>query len=143
MEWIELGFAAGGFGHFLADVFPEVSEDGHFRAGDIFIDGDAGEFDDPAFDGIHQRKVADGPAEEGAFGVAGATEEEGGGREIVDALDAEFSLDGFQTADPESGVFVVAVGLFAIVAGEWCVIGFGWLFAVAVVGFIVHHDDAF
>ena len=42
-----------------------------------------------AFDGVHKGEIAHGPGEEGAFGVAGAAEEERSGGEIDDTGDAE------------------------------------------------------
>ncbi|MNK95194.1 hypothetical protein D3C87_1154200 [compost metagenome] len=74
---IELGVLAAPFlRHFLADVLPELAVDGHFRAGDVVGHRHAWQFDDAAFDGIHQRKIAHRPGKQCAFHVAGAGQEE-------------------------------------------------------------------
>ncbi len=109
------GFAPAFFWHFGADVVPEIAELGHVAARDVVGDGNAGEFDDAALDGVHEGEVAHGPGKESAFGVARATEEERGGGEIEDARDAELAFYGFEAGDPEAGGFVVALGFFAVV----------------------------
>ena len=57
-------------GHVLADVFPQVAEYRQFVAGDVLGHGHARQLDDAALDGIHQRKIAHGPREQGTLGVA-------------------------------------------------------------------------
>ena len=56
--------------HFLADVFPEIAEHRHLRARDVVGHGNARQFDDAAFDGIHEREVTHRPREERSFGIA-------------------------------------------------------------------------
>ena len=45
-------FASAFLGHFGTNVFPKVSVLGHIRARDVIGNGDAGELDDAAFDGV-------------------------------------------------------------------------------------------
>ena len=79
-ERIEFTALAAAFlGHVLADVLPKVAINWHFIAGDVFRDGNARQFDDAAFDCIHQREVAHRPGEQGAFDIARAAKEERGG----------------------------------------------------------------
>jgi hypothetical protein len=140
-EGIELATLAAAFlGHVLADVLPEVAIDRHFIAGDVFRDGNARQFDDAAFDGVHEREVAHRPREEGAFGVAGAAQEEWGGGEVEDAGQAELAVHRFEAGNPEAGGFVVLSPPLSLVTGfEVFVFVRGGLFAVAVVGLVV--DD--
>ncbi len=98
-----LAFAAPFLGHVLADVLPEVAEHRHFIAGDVFGHRDARQFDDAAFDGVHEREVAHRPREQRALGVAGAAKEEWRGRQVNDAAEAELAVHGFQAGNPERG----------------------------------------
>ncbi len=64
------GLATSLPGHLGADVLPKVPEHRHIVAGNIIGDRDARQLDDAAFDGVHQRKIADGPAKESSLSVA-------------------------------------------------------------------------
>ena len=135
------GLAPALLGHLGADVFPEVAEHRHLGAGDVVGDGHAGQFDDAALDGVHEGEVAHGPGEQGAFGVAGAAQEEGGGGEVDDPRQAQAAVDGLQPGDPQAGGGVVLLGLllvFALEGGLLVVLG---LFTVAVVGLVVDRQD--
>ena len=136
-------FAATFFRHVGANVIPEIAEDGDVGAGNVVGDRDAGEFDDSALDGVHEGEVAHGPGEEGAFGVAGAAEEEGGGGEVDDLGEADLAVDGFEAGDPEAGGFAIPNGFIFGVALEVFLIGVARFFAVAVVGFVVDDEDVF
>jgi len=52
-------------GHVLADMLPEVPEHGHLPAGDVVRHRHARQFDDAAFDGVHQGEVVHRPGKEG------------------------------------------------------------------------------
>ena len=81
-------FTASGLGHVLADVLPEIAEDGQLVAGDVFGHRNARQFDDAALDGVHEGEVAHSPGKERAFGITRAAQEEGCGGEIDDAGEA-------------------------------------------------------
>src|SRR3546814_20437140 len=61
---------------------------------------------------------AHGPGEEGAFGIAGAAQEEGGGREIVDRAHAQLALHRLDPGDPQAGGLVVLLGLVLVLAPQ-------------------------
>ena len=128
--------------HLLPDVMPQVPEPRHVLAGDVVRDGNPRQLHDPALDGVHERKVAHRPREEGAFGVPRATKEEGRCREIDHPCDADLLLDGLQSRDPHPRGFSVLLRFFAIVALElaFLVLARGPL-AVAVVGLVVEDED--
>src|SRR3546814_12886685 len=69
-----------------------------------------------SLDGVHEGEVAHGPGEEGALGIAGAAQEEGGGREVVDRADAELALHRLDAGDPQAGGLVVLLGLVLVLA---------------------------
>ena len=77
--------------------------------------------------------------------VARAAQEERRRREVVDGADADLALDRLEAADPDAGLFVALLGLFALVALERSAAGFlavlRRLAAVAVVGLVVDDDD--
>ena len=50
--------------HFLADVFPKIAKNRDVGAGNVIGDGNTRQLNDPAFDGVDERKVADGPGKE-------------------------------------------------------------------------------
>ena len=95
-----LALAAPFRGHVLADVLPEVAEHRHLVAGDVFRYGHARQFDDAAFDGIHEREVAHRPREQGALGVARAAKEEWRRGQVNDAAEAELAVHGFEAGNP-------------------------------------------
>ena len=63
------GFAASFFRHARADMLPKVAEPGHVAAGDVVRHGHARQFDNAAFDGVHQREIAHRPGEQRALGI--------------------------------------------------------------------------
>ena len=136
-----LGLAAPFPGHPGADVFPEVAKLGRVAARDIVGHRHAGQFDDAAFDGVHERKVVHGPVEQGAFDIAGTAQKEGCCRKIDHTADAQFLADGFQPRYPQSGGFPVFFGFLAVISLERAFLLVARLFAIAVVGLIVEHQD--
>ena len=58
-----LGLAPSPLRHAGADVFPEIAELRHIATGDIVRHRYPGQFDNAAFDGVHQREVAHRPGE--------------------------------------------------------------------------------
>jgi len=68
------GLASALFRHFLTDMVPEIAKDRCFTVRNILRDRYARQFDDAAFDRVHQREITDHPGEEDAFGVTGAAE---------------------------------------------------------------------
>ena len=72
-----LRFAPALLGHVTADGLPQNSVLGHVAAWDVVSHRHAGQFDDAALDGVHEREVAHRPGKQGALGIAGASQEEG------------------------------------------------------------------
>ena len=65
------GITALLFRHLLADMVPEIAELGHLAPGDDVVGHrHARQFDDAAFDRVHQREVARCPREKRAFCIA-------------------------------------------------------------------------
>src|SRR5579871_943594 len=126
--------------HFGTDVLPEIAEDGYVGARDVIGHGDAGEFDDAALDGVHEREVAHGPVKESAFVVARAAQEEGRRGQVKDAGDAQLAVDGFEAGDPEAGLFVTLLGFLFLFALEVALV-FAGLLTIAVMGFVVKDQD--
>src|SRR5690606_2628297 len=129
--------------HVLPDVYPEVAEDRHFLSRDVVGHGDAGQLDDAALDGVHEREVGHGPGEECTFGVARAAQEKGGGREVDYPVDAELAVDGFEPADPEAGGLVVFLRLLFLLTRKLALGAVVRFLPVTVVGFVVQHQDVF
>ena len=132
------------FGILLAECLPQVTKFRGVAAGDVVGDRHARQFDDAAFDRVHQREVAHRPWEQRALRVAGAAQEKGRGGQIVDTRDAELALDGLEPGDPHPGGFVVLLASSFVLALE---VGLGLAFgvldplAIAVMGLVVHDDD--
>ena len=82
-------------------------------AGDIVGDRHARQFDDAAFDGIHQREIADRPGEQRALGIARAAQEEWRGGEVVDRAHADLALERLDAGDPEPRGLVVLLGFLS------------------------------
>ena len=144
LEWVQLAACATAlFRHVFADVLPQVAEHRHFFTGYVLRHRHAGQFDNAAFDGIHQREVAHGPGKQGAFCVAGTAQKEWCGRQVHDASDTQFAVDGFKARNPQTGGLVVFIGLFFLITLEVFVIVRRRLFAVAVVGLVVDGHDVF
>ena len=72
-------------------MLPEFPEHRHLSAGDIVRNWDAGEFDNAAFDGIHQRKVAHRPGKQGALGIAGTAQKKRRRGQVNHPRDAKFA----------------------------------------------------
>ena len=66
-------------GHLGADVFPQIAKHRHLGTGDVVGHWHAWQFDNAAFNGVHQRKVAQSPGEQGALGITRAAQKEGRG----------------------------------------------------------------
>ena len=129
-------------GQVLADAGPELAV-GRCGAGHGVVgDGDAGHLDDAGLDGVDEGEVGDDPGEECPLRVAGAAEEERGGGEVVDGLDADLGLDRLQPADPDAGFLVALPGFLAVLAGQLLVDAVRFA-PVAVVGLVVDDDDLF
>src|ERR1035438_5265438 len=121
-------------------MLPEVSELRHIPEGIVGYRY-PWELDDAAFDGVHQREVAHRPGEQSSFGVARSAEEEGRGREVDNAGDAELPLYGLKAGDPEAGSLVVLFGFLPVVSFEVDLTARVGLLPVAVVRLIVKHED--
>ena len=135
------GFAAALLRHLRADMLPQLAEFRHVAAGDVVGDRHARQFDDAAFDRVHQREVADRPREQRALGIARAAQEERRRRQIVDGGEAELALDGLDARDPQPRRLVVLFRLLLVLALElFAVVGLR-LLAVAVMRLVVEDDD--
>ncbi len=130
-------------GHFLSDVGPQIPEHGDLVARDVLGHGNPGEFDNAAFDGIHQGKVAHGPGKQGAFHIPGPAEKKRGGRQVHHPSDAQFPVHGFQAADPHPGRFPVFFRFFPVIALEPGFPVAVRLLPVAVVGLVIDGHDLF
>ena len=108
--------AAAPLRHLRPDVLPQVAELRHLAAGDVVGHRHARQLHDAALDGVHQREVARRPGEQRPLGVAGAAQEEGRGRQVDHALQAELPLHGFEPGDPDPRRLPVPLGLLAVVA---------------------------
>ena len=127
--------------HVRADVCPKIAELRHVAAGDVVGHGHAGQFDNAAFDGVHQRKVAHRPGEQRAFGIARPAQKERRRREIHHPADAEFSAHCFKPGNPQAGRFPVLLGFFPIVACERAFFILARFLSVAVMRFVVENHD--
>ena len=87
-----LGFATTFLRHLGPDMLPQVAEHRHFGARDVVCHRHAGQLDDAALNGVHQRKIAHRPGEHRPLCVAGAAQEERGGGEVVDRAHAAGAL---------------------------------------------------
>ena len=63
------GLASPLLRHLAADMFPKNTKFRHLVARDIVGHRHAGELDDTAFDGIHQREIVHCPGEQRSLGV--------------------------------------------------------------------------
>ena len=127
--------------HVGADVLPEISELGHIAAGDVVGHRHAGQLDDAAFDGVHEREVAHRPVEQRAFGVARPAQKERRRGEIHHPADPKLSDNGFDPRNPQPGGFSVLFGFLPVVAFEFAFLLLARLLAVAVVRLIVEDQD--
>ena len=128
--------------HPLADVLPQVTKLGHIVAGDIVGHRHAGQLDDPALDGIHQREVAHSPREESALGITRSAQEKWSRRQVNDPVQAQLAVNDLQTGNPDPRGLVVLFGFLLLVAGQIHFFLHG-LFAVAVMRLVVKHHDVF
>ena len=138
---LSAGLPAPLSGHPGPDVLPELPVHRHLVAGHVVRHRHPRQLDDAALDGVHQREVAHRPRKQGAFRVAGAAEEEGGGGQIDHPAHAERAVYRFQARDPEPRRFPVLLRLLPLVALERPLVGLAPLLAVAVVGLVVQHQD--
>lgn len=120
---IELGVLAPPLlRHLFADVLPELAVDGHFRAGDVVGHRHARQFDDAAFDGVHQREVAHRPGKQRTFHVARTGQEERRGRQVDHLLQTQLAVDCLQTGNPQARGFVLVLDVFLgrleVIAGQ-------------------------
>jgi SOS response associated peptidase (SRAP) len=81
-------------GFCILEIFPKVSKNRHFLSRYVLGHWDAWQLNYAAFDGVHEREVANRPWERGAFSIAGAAKEEWRRGEINDPADAEQSVHG-------------------------------------------------
>jgi len=123
-------------------MFPEIPEHGHLLAGDVVRYRHTRQFDDTAFDGIHQGKIAHRPGEQGAFGITGTSEEKRRRREIEDAGYSQFAVDGFKTGDPETCRLIVPFGLFPVVPLQIFFLVLWRFGTVAMMSFVIENEDA-
>ena len=107
----------------LADAEPEFAVGGLVALHGVVGDRNAGNLDDAGLDGVDQGEVGDDPGEQRSLGIARAAEEERGGRQVVDRLDADLGFDGLDARDPDSGFVFAFLGLLAVVADQR--LGFG------------------
>ncbi len=127
--------------HLRSDVLPEIAVHRHLLARNVVGDRHAGQLDDPAFDGVHERKIVHRPGEQRPFGIARTAEEEGRCRKIDDAGQTQLAVHGLQAGNPEAGGLLVPLGLLLVVAFQVLVVGVLRLLAVAVVRLIVQRED--
>ncbi len=80
---------------------------------------------------------------QGALGIARAAQKERRRREVVDGGDAELALDGLEPRNPHPRRFVVLFRFFLVFALELSSSSVLRLFAVAVMRFVIQHDDIF
>ena len=66
------GLAAPFLWHLRPDMLPQLAELRHVPAGDVVGDRHARQFDEAAFDRVHQREIADCPMEQCALAIARA-----------------------------------------------------------------------
>ena len=92
--------------------------------------------------GVHERKIAHRPREEGSLGVARPAKKKGRGREVDDAPGAERFRDRLKTGHPDPRRFPVPLGLLLLVAGEGAFVVLR-SFAVAVMRLVVQDQDVF
>ena len=128
------------FWQVIVDPEPEVTIGGLLAAHGIVCYRHPRHLDDAALDGIDQRKIGDHPGKEDALAVAGASQKEGGSREVEDHLDPQFGLDSFQPGDPDPGILVLALSLLPFISPQHDIVITG-LAAVAMVGLVVNNDD--
>ena len=97
-------------------MLPYLTKFRHVAAGDVVGDRHPRQFDDTAFDRVHQREVADRPWEQRALGVARTAQEEGRRRQIVDGGEPELLLDDLDARDPQPRRLVVLFRLLLVLA---------------------------
>ena len=136
--------------HLIPDVRPQVTEHGHFAAGNIVCHRHARQLHNAALNRVHQGKVAHCPREQSAFYVAGAAQEERRCRKINHALHANFSVDCLQAGDPYarggSILFCLSHRVAAVIAGQLDKIISSivqLLLAVTVVRLVIQHQNVF
>jgi len=95
----QLGFAcdrlgaAAFLGQLFPDPHPEVAVCGLVTGHGIVGHGHPGHLDDAAFDSVDEGEVGNDPGEKGPLAIAGAAQEEGRGRQVVDDPDTSLGLD--------------------------------------------------
>ena len=89
------GFRAPRARHFASDVLPQIAVARRVFAGDVVVHRHAGEFDDAAFDGVHERKVAYCPRKQRPLGVSRPAQEEGSGGQVNRLRKSDFAADCF------------------------------------------------
>ena len=122
-------------------MLPQVAKHRHFGIGNVVGGGDARQLDDAAFDRIHQRKVADRPGEERAFGIARTAQEERRSRKVVNGADAQLALEHLDAANPQPRRLVLGNGLLPVVAFQFTDVLVVRLFPVAMMCLVVDDDD--
>src|ERR1700731_5429657 len=99
-------------------MLPYLAKFRHVAAGDVVGDWHPRQFDDAAFDRLHQREVADRPREQRALGVTRAAQEERRRRQVVDGGEPELALDDLDARDPQPRRLVVLFRLLLVLALE-------------------------
>ena len=116
------------------DAQPKLAVNGLVGAGDVVGNGDPREFDDAAFNGVHEGEIAHGPGEQRALGLAGTTQEEGRGREVKYGGDVELTFDGFDAGNPKPGGLAVFLRLPLLLRFEVFVVLQSWRRDLVAVG---------
>ena len=102
----------------VADARPQVPVGGQITSAGVVGDGHAGNLDDAALDGVDEREVRYHPGKQLAFGVAGATQEERCGTQVIDGTDTELVAHRFEARGPHARLGAVTLGFLAFVARD-------------------------
>ncbi|WP_349627596.1 hypothetical protein [Rhodopseudomonas sp. BR0G17] len=101
----------------------------------------ARQFDDAAFDGVHQAEIGHHPGEENTFIIARAAKEERRSREVVHGAHAlrQLVVQRLYARNPQTGCFLVLGCLLLVVTRQWTFSIAAGLMPIAVMRFVV--DD--
>jgi hypothetical protein len=123
-----------------ADMLPQIAVDRLVGGGQIVGDRNARQFDDAAFDRVHQAEIGHDPGEQGSLSVPRTMKEERRRRQIVDGAQPDLTLQRLDAADPQPSRLVVLSCLWLGLAVEPLLFGERPL-PVAVMGLVIEHDD--
>jgi hypothetical protein len=90
-----------------ADMLPQIAVDRLVGGGQIVGDRNARQFDDAAFDRVHQAEIGHDPGEQGSLSVPRTMKEERRRRQIVDGAQPDLTLQRLDAADPQPSRLVV------------------------------------